>query len=267
VQGGSVVHAERTFFGVYRVTTTPQYGFVSLIHGTTLHGRQIQNAPIPEPLTYFHRKSPIGDVFAARGEGARSVGIVGLGIGTLAAYAQPSSHWVFYEIDPAVERIARDTQFFRFLEVCGNRCRVVLGDARLSLAHTNDRYDVLVLDAFSSDAIPVHLLTTEALRVYEQRLTADGILAMHISNRHIKLRPVLGRLARDRGWIAFARFDAREDNTSGVTASDWVVLARNAEDAGAIARDPRWTRITSADGPAWSDDFSNVWTTLRWREW
>jgi spermidine synthase len=266
VQGGVVLHGERTFFGVYRVFTTPDLGFVSLAHGTTLHGRQVVNESNPEPLSYYHRKSPVGDVFAARGERAKSVGIIGLGVGTLAAYAQPDSRWTFYEIDPAVEQIARDSRFFRYLDACGRRCTVALGDARLTLARTAPQHDVLVLDAFSSDAVPVHLLTTEAMEVYEKSLAATGILAFHISNQHIQLRPAVARLARDRGWTAFGRLDRIADVKRGYQPSEWVVMTRHPEDLDILSVNPGWTRIIPGDEPAWSDDFSNVWTALRWRE-
>ena len=121
----------------------------------------------PEPLTYYHRQSPIGQLFATLGPSARSVGVIGLGAGTLAAYVQPGASWSFYEIDAAVERIARDARYFHYLERCGSQCSIILGDARLTLAQREGSHHVLVLDAFISDAIPMHLLTTEALQTYE----------------------------------------------------------------------------------------------------
>ena len=124
------------------------------------------------------------------------MGVVGLGVGSLAAYAAAGDQWTFYEIDPVVERIARDGRYFRFLEQCGRACRVIIGDARLSLERSPATHDIIILDAFSSDAIPLHLLTLEAVRVYLSRLRADGFLAFHISNRHVNLRPALARIAR-----------------------------------------------------------------------
>jgi spermidine synthase len=197
------------------------------------------------------------------GADAKSVGVIGLGTGTLAAYAQPGSRWTFYEIDGAVERIARDTRYFHYLERCGQQCTVVLGDARLTLADRPVSHDVLVLDAFSSDAIPIHLLTTEALRTYETRLSENGVLAFHISNRHIKLAPVIARLARDRGLTAFTRFDTAVDSKNGFEASEWVVMARRPERLQRIAADTRWTSLIADARPAWTDDFSNIWTELR----
>ncbi|HLG57337.1 MAG TPA: fused MFS/spermidine synthase [Vicinamibacterales bacterium] len=261
--GGRILLADRTFFGVYRVRTDPGGRFVSFVHGTTTHGRQVIGATSPEPLTYYHHTSPVGQVFATRGDRAQSVGVVGLGAGTLAAYANPGATWTFYEIDGAVERIARDTRYFRYLDRCGAQCTVVLGDARLSLARSQTVHDILVLDAFSSDAIPIHLLTTEALGVYESHLAPDGLLVVHISNRHFRLPPVLARLAQARGLTAMVRSDPYVDAEHGYEASDWVVMTRRPEELSQLARDTRWTRLTADSRPAWSDDFSNVWTELR----
>jgi spermidine synthase len=233
------------------------------MHGTTIHGRQVIGDTNPEPQTYFHRQSPIGQLFETIGGEAKSVGVIGLGAGTLAAYAQPASRWTFYEIDEAVERIARDTRYFHYLERCGERCSVVLGDARLTLAASHASHDVLVLDAFSSDAIPVHLLTTEALRAYESRLTADGVLAFHISNRHINLAPAIARLARERRLTALRRFDKHVDAKHGFEASEWVVLAHRPERLQRLAADKRWMPLVADARPAWTDDFSNIWTELR----
>jgi hypothetical protein len=175
-------------------------------------------------------------------------------------------HLIFYEIDPAVERMARDRRFFRYLDACGSRCRVVLGDARITLTRALPQHDVLVLDAFSSDAIPVHLLTAEAMDVYERSLAPTGVLAFHISNQHIGLRPVVARLARDRGWTAYGRLDQTSDVARGYQPSEWVVMTRRPEDLDILPTNPGWTRIVAGTEPAWSDDFSNVWTALRWRE-
>jgi hypothetical protein len=265
IGGLRTLYADRTFFGVYRVRTDPARNFVSLVHGTTTHGRQVIGEANPEPLTYFHRLSPIGQAFKQLGGEARSVGVIGLGAGTLAAYAQPGSRWTFYEIDGAVERIARDSQYFHYLERCGAACSVVLGDARLTLARSPETHDFLVLDAFSSDAIPIHLLTREALHTYEARLSADGVLAFHISNRHINLAPVVARLARDRGLSALMRNDMYSDSQNGFEASTWVVMARSPERLAKIARDTtRWRPLVADARPAWTDDFSNIWTELRW---
>jgi hypothetical protein len=239
-----------------------------------VHGRQAIAAATVEPLTYYHRGSPIADVLRSMNRSPRSVGVVGLGVGSLAAYAQPGDQWRFFEIDPAVERIARDPQLFSFLSSC-SVCTVIVGDARSSLASSTATYDLLVLDAFSSDAIPVHLLTTEALALYASRLAPEGLMAFHISNRHVELRPVLARLARDLHWSVAARFDrisdpaspeptAKAGDTQGPSSSDWAVMARDTKDLAAVLNDRGWSTLTADDGRAWSDDFSNLWTHLRW---
>ena len=174
---------------------------------------------------------------------------------------QPFSAMADEPVD--VERIARDPRYFHYLERCGDRCAVVLGDARLMLAASHAAHDVLVLDAFSSDAMPVHLLTTDALRTYEARLTADGVLAFHISNRHIELAPTIARLAREQGLAALIRVDKGSDFRRGFEGSEWVVMARRPERLQRLAADAGWTPLVADARPAWTDDFSNIWTELR----
>jgi hypothetical protein len=262
---GRVLHADRTFYGVYRVSEDREARFVTLYHGTTVHGRQQAGDGSPEPLTYYYPGSPIADVLRGFDRAGRSIGVVGLGVGSLAAYARPGDRWTFYELDPAVERIARDARFFQFLQGCP-ACAIEIGDARVSLTASRAVHDLLVMDAFSSDAVPVHLLTKEAIAIYGARLAVDGVLAFHVSNRHVELRPVLARLARDLRWSAAARFDPAEGGAQrGYSASDWVVLGR---DSGALAKllaSSGWNSLTADDAPAWTDDFSNLWNALRWR--
>src|SRR5207253_648038 len=156
---------ERSFFGIHRVTLDPTGTQHLLVHGSTIHGRQsLLDGQDRQALTYYHRTGPIGQVFTASSPGGsrRRIAIVGLGAGSLAAYGQPGQEFTFYEIDPAVERIARDEHFFTFLRDCPARVQVVLGDARLKLQQAEDHhYDLLIIDAFTSDAIPLHLLTRE----------------------------------------------------------------------------------------------------------
>ena len=174
---GTVLHAERTFFGTYRVRLDPTGQYRSLFHGTTLHGMQsVSSARRHEPLAYHHRSGPFGDLFQNVGAATRpEVGVIGLGVGALASYQQGAQRWTFYEIDPAVERIARNADNFTYMSDCGDRCQVVIGDARLSLNATNDRtFGLFVVDAFSSDAIPVHLMTREAsISISRASLRAD----------------------------------------------------------------------------------------------
>jgi spermidine synthase len=217
-------------------------------------------------LTYYHRTGPIGQVFEAFGaRPARpDVAIVGLGAGSLACYAEPDQGWTFYEIDPAVVRIARDPRYFTYLKDSRARSQdVVVGDARLRLRDAPDGgYGLIVLDAFSSDAIPMHLLTREALRLYRAKLADGGLIAFHISNRYLDLAPVMGALARDAGLIERIRRDGEVSTLQaklGKFPSDWVVMAAREEDLGPLRGDPRWeTAMVRPDEEVWTDDFSNI---------
>jgi hypothetical protein len=267
---GRAVYADRTFFGVYRVRVDERLNYRFMFHGPTLHGMQsTEESRRAASLSYFHVDGPIGQVFAAAPSAAAAseVAVVGLGVGSLASYAGPAQRWTIYEIDPAVEDVARDPSFFTYLQDCGARCEVVIGDARVSLGRARpEQFGVLILDAFSSDAIPVHLLTREALALYLSRLAPNGIIALHISNLHLSLSPVLGRLAQDQGLVALWQ---REPPTAGSLTdgkfpSEWMVIARNRADLGALVDDPRWTPpAVDAATPLWTDDFSNILSVLR----
>jgi hypothetical protein len=258
----NVAYASRTFFGSYRVVYESERSF-TLFHGTTIHGRQ--NIGSTEPLTYYHRDSPIAQVFTTRAGTVTSVGAVGLGTGTLAAYAEPGQQWTFYEIDPEVERIARDRRYFTHLDSCGASCRVVIGDARLSLQQRTDTHDVIVIDAFSSDSIPIHLLTREAVQIYLSRLNPGGVLAIHISNNHLDLRPVVAGIMRDLRLAGRFQFQGTSDMSTGKFGSQWTALARSEAALGVLATDGRWKPLQSTNERPWTDDFSNIWSVLRWR--
>ena len=265
-----ILHAERTFFGVYRVMQDRHADFRALAHGTTLHGMQaLDPARRHEALTYFHRTGPFGQALGAlpAAGSARDIAVIGLGVGTLGTYAQPGQTWTFFEIDPAVDRIARTSAYFTFLDDCGDTCRVVFGDARLSLLKTPSKYDLIVLDAFSSDAIPVHLMTKEALSLYVSHLTPSGVLLFHISNRHLQLSPVLARLASSLDLLALEQVDLmKKPEPTGKTSSDWMIMARTRADLGPLVRDARWfVPRVGAGTPLWTDDFSNILSVLSLR--
>lgn len=269
---GATIRSERSFFGVLRVLREKDGEVHRLVHGLTLHGRQdTRPSRRGEPLTYYHREGPAGQIFAAlaaraAGPAAReaaSVGIIGLGVGTLAAYGLPGQRMTFYELDPLVEAVARDPACFTYLRDSPARIDVVLGDARLRLSRAGDAgYALLVLDAFSSDMIPVHLLTREAMRLYLRKLSADGTLLVHISNHYFDLAPVLGALAREAGLVGRLRRDP-EDAAAGKSASDWVVLARRERDLGTVAAEARWVALPRSQGAVWRDDFAPVLGALR----
>ncbi len=162
-------------------------------------------ATVSTPTGYFCREGPLGQVFAAVNATRRleHIGCIGLGTGTTACYRRPGQRLTFFEVDPIIERIARDPSLFRYLEVCGPEIEVVLGDGRQNVSGMpDDTFDFLVLDAFSSDAIPAHLLTREALAVYLRKLAPGGIMMFHISNRYVRLEPVVASLAADAGLSA-----------------------------------------------------------------
>lgn len=270
---GAELHRERTFFGVVRVTRDSR-GFHRLVHGSTMHGVQ---SPTPsrrgEPLAYYTRSGPIGRAFARidrLAERDASVGVVGLGAGALAAYAAPGQRWTFYEIDPAVARIARGGGHFTYLDDAfpdGAGLRIVIGDARLGLRDAPDaHFDLLVLDAFSSDAIPVHLLTREALALYQAKLAPGGVLAFHVSSRYLDLFAVLGALARDAGLVGvtFQDIPSPEEERAGKAPSQWAMIARRAEDLEELMADPDAAPLRARPGVnAWTDDVSDVLGILR----
>ena len=183
--------------------------------------------------------------------------------------ARSSEDWTFYEIDPAVVRVAEDPTYFNFLSESrsGNR-RMVVGDARLRLKEAPAKYyDLLVLDAFSSDAIPMHLINKEALQLYVDKLADDGIIAFHVSNRYLRLQPVLAKLAENSSPKLIVRYwdDTEADPHKGKFASQWVILTRAERDLGELGRDVRWEELGSTPNtPLWTDDFSNLVSALKW---
>ncbi len=261
----------RSFFGVYRVLRYPKHK--ALQNGTTTHGGQsIYPQFATEPLTYYHRDGPLGQSFAwlMRGNPNRRVAIVGLGTGTVACYGRPNETWTFYEIDPLIERIAFNPKYFSYLRDCPPAKRIIIGDARLSLAHAPDSsYDYMILDAFSSDAIPIHLMTREALQLYLRKLAPGGSIAFHISNRYLDLEPVVVELARDARIAGIVGSDvgiSSAETMSFKMNSKWIVLSRNANDHAPLALQPGWRVLApTSDIGLWTDDFSNVLSVFRWR--
>ena len=270
---GQILLRERTFFGVHRVTEKDGYRF--FVHGTTVHGQQsLDPQRQNEPLTYYHRgsvelkhpPSPIGQLFQSLKDDPRleRVGLIGLGTGALACYSEKNQQWTFFEIDPAVIAIARDR--FTYLGHARGEVRIVPGDGRLSLAQSTDSFGLIVVDAFSSDAIPLHLLTREALAIYRSKLRKDGILAFHISNRYVDLEPVLANLAKDAGMVCLVQRDGNKDQKAGLWASDWVLLANTAEDLKSITAAGNWQPARGNDALAvWTDDFSNLFSVFQWQ--
>lgn len=263
---GTAIHTERTFFGVYRVTMSGSDHL--LVHGSTVHGLQHREPSRTRvPSAYYHRTGPIGQLFAARGDELDQVAVLGLGVGTLAAYSEPGQHFTFYEIDSAMVDIARDPALFTFLADAGGDMEVVVADGRLGLAADDRAYDLVILDAFTSDAIPVHLLTREAVAGYAERLSPDGVIAINISNRFLDLEPAVAAVARSLDMTAVVQHDADvtdEERAEGKTPSSWMIIAPESSRLDAFGAESRWetARIDEDVGP-WSDAFSDILAVLR----
>jgi hypothetical protein len=268
---GRVLHSERSFFGVYRVGVDAEKNCRVLFHGGTAHGLQSLNPRRAcEPLAYYTHSGPVGQLFGAFQESPveNEVAVIGLGAGVMACYHQPHQRLTFYEIDPAVLHIAQNRNYFTYLSDCGAPVRVVLGDARRSLRNAPAHgYGLMVVDAFSGDSIPTHLLTREALALYMSKLAPNGIMVFDITNRYLDLHGVLAGLARDAGLACLMNDDvlvSPEETRQGKFSSWWVVMAHNAGDLGALVSDPHWRALRAAPGsPVWTDDFSNIVSILR----
>ncbi len=271
--GTDTIERVRSFFGVHAVVADSSGRAHLLAHGSTIHGAEwvLDEAgqPLtsrPVPASYFHPggvyAQAIDSVRAARSGKLERVAVVGLGMGSLACHARDGERWDFFEIDPEVVRLARDTKYFRSLSVCGPQAKVVLGDGRLTLADTEGGYDLIVLDAFSSDSVPVHLLTREALATYVAKLAPGGAIIFNISNRHMDLDAVVAMSASANDLVTFAAIDDRTkvDFKRSLGLPAFVaIVARKAEDLGAIAASARWRRVVPNPADrAWTDDYSNI---------
>jgi hypothetical protein len=278
----NVIYRERTFFGVLSVhnvvlpeqTATGRIPrrFRELWHGTTKHGAQHLDASLKcEPLNYYSRSGPIGQFFKAFDQQSDNwnIGVIGLGAGTMAAYAKPNQQWRFFEIDPEVNRIASDTKYFTYLSDChSSDVKLEAGDGRLLLKAIPDHsLNLLVLDAFSSDAIPTHLLTREALALYQQKLTTNGYLAFHITNRHLDLQQILSSLAWDMKYSLLAQQFYPVEDKPQITRADWVVMARNDTLLKPLKQNTigNWKTLPlDLHLKLWTDDFTNVFSV--WKE-
>ena len=262
----SNVVTDRTFFGVYRVYEADGRRF--FMHGVTAHGSQRLGAARPaEPETYYTRSGPAGAVLETLSPQplADEVAIVGLGTGALAAYGRPGQTITYYEIDPAVVDVAEDPRHFTFLADSRARVEVEVGDGRLRLQEAPpDRFGLMVFDAFSSAAIPVHLLTDDAVSLYRRKLRPGGVLLFHVSNRHLDLGPVLAATAARQGLAGLQRTDHALDEATGHLPSRWALLAEDPAALDPWRADTRWAPLGDRQ-VLWTDDFSNVVTVLGWR--
>jgi SAM-dependent methyltransferase len=268
---GSVMFSDRSFFGMLKVIDGPHPGFHVMLHGTTLHGQQdVRIAAACNPLAYFHRNGPVGQLFS-RSEGRfQRIAVVGLGTGALACYAGPGQRMTFFEIDPMVERVARDPRLFSYLQNTRGETTIVIGDGRKMLEGVPPgSYDLIMADAFSSDSVPVHLMTREALQLYASRLRPGGIVAIHISNRYLQLEPVVAATAAAAGLSAIVNNDAKIPNlaeNAGRYPSHWVLAASDPTALEIMRGRPGWTALNVTGGAsAWTDDYSNIVQALKLR--
>jgi hypothetical protein len=273
------VETVRSFFGVHKIVVTPHGQYHVLMHGTTIHGaeRFLNNdgTPVtgrPEPITYYHRDGGIGQAITAireRKGAPLRVAVIGVGSGTLACASEPGETWKFFEIDQTMVDTARDPKYFTYIQNCQPDLKPVIGDARLTFAKEPDGvYDLIIVDAYSSDAIPVHLATEEAMKIYQDKLAPQGAVVMHVSNRHLELASVIVGIADAndlKSWV-YSEDSGRDDEY--IFATSVVVSAREEADVGKLASSDQWAETEANENQrVWTDDYSNVlgavWRRLR----
>jgi hypothetical protein len=266
---GRVVTA-RSFFGVHKIVVTPSGQYHVLMHGTTIHGAQKflndDGSPVtgrPEPISYYHKDGGIGQAISAMREvkGAPlHVAVIGVGAGTLTCAAQPGETWKFFDIDQTMVDTAKDPKYFTYIQNCAPDVKPVIGDARLTFAKEPDGiYDLIIVDAYSSDAIPIHLATQEAMAIYKSKLAPHGAVVMHVSNRHLELESVVVGIANAnelKSWV-YDEDSGRDDEY--IFATDVVVSAREETDVGKLASSEKWEETEPTEGErVWTDDYSNI---------
>lgn len=258
---------DRSFFGVHRIADQDDirvYG-----NGTTVHGIQIladYEKPQPQPTSYYHPNGAMGQILTSHlGADATQIGIVGLGVGSLACYAKEGQTWEYYEIDALVDDVARDANLFTFLASCTPDAPTHIGDARIVLeTQTGKEFDILVIDAYSSNSIPLHLTTREAVQLYLDRVSDRGVILFHISNRYYDVWRPLSRIAADLeipAWQQTYLGDGADG--PGFTGSQVVALTQAKAAKGYFEDDPRWTPLISDGGSVWTDDFANPLSVLK----
>ena len=265
------LHIVRNFFGTSRVTTDSTGRINTLYSGNTVHGSQfVEQSRQCEPLSYHHENGPLGQIMAVYNDAPANprVAVIGLGVGAMAAYSKPDQDWTFYEINADVINLARNSQYFTYLRSCASgSLNIVEGDARLNLHAAQDgHFGLIVLDAFSSDAIPVHLVTQQALDLYLSKLAQGGILAFHISNRSLDLKPILANLAASRNLLCIGFDDLKPSSFEGKDPSQWVVMARGPEEISNLSINTQWQPLKARAGErVWTDEFSNIVRAIRWQ--
>ena len=271
-----IIKRYRNFFGVKKVFFDTEANLRYLAHGSTVHGKQcFTDALREEPLTYYHRRGPLGDIFALPmfGQDNLKVAIIGLGVGSMAAYSRTGNEFVFYELDPQVVEIAQRTGIFSYLKDFSHNCRVEVGDGRLKIMQAAPKYfDMIIIDAFSSDAVPIHLLTVEALQIYLDRLKDTGIIAVHISNRYINLQPNLQALAKvhnlHQTFINDDSFNSNEAANYERSPAEYAIFTRDQGIVNYLARvsGDTWAPINDwPDFRPWTDSHSSIFPLLNFK--
>ena len=260
MQHRSVIFADRSFYGAVRVTDDGPWR--RFVHGTTLHGVQSLDPELAHtPTGYYGPLTPIGEAFNRLNDAGRlhTVAVLGLGAGAMACHARAGQRWTFYEIDPLVVQVARDRRLFTFLSDCTPGAPVIVGDARLELTtQLRGAYDLVVADAFSSDAVPTHLITREAMELYLSRVDDDGVVLVHVSNRNLAMADVAARAGLAAGAVVIQRLYLPEHYSYANFGSEVVAMARTREALEPLLADPAWRESNPPPGRAWTDDYSNI---------
>jgi hypothetical protein len=264
------VETVRSFFGVHKILVTPHGRYHVLMHGTTIHGaqkfRNDDGTPVtgrPEPITYYHRDGGIGQAIAAvreRKGAPLRVAVIGLGAGTLTCVAEPGENWKFFEIDQSMVDTARDPRYFTYIQNCAPDLKPVIGDARLTFAREPDGvYDLIVVDAYSSDAIPIHLATEQAMAIYKDKLAPQGAVVVHVSNRHLELSSVVVGIADANDLKSWVYNQTTNRDSEYIFSTLVVVCARQEADVGKLASSEQWALTEANENQrVWTDDYSNV---------
>jgi spermidine synthase len=246
------------------------------MHGTTIHGaerfRNDDGTPVtgrPEPITYYHSDGGIGQAIAAvreRKGAPLRVAVIGLGAGTLTCVSEPGETWRFFEIDQSMVDTARDPRYFTYIQNCAPDLKPVIGDARLTFAREPDGvYDLIVVDAYSSDAIPIHLATQEAMAIYKRKLAPQGAVVMHVSNRHLELSSVVVGIADANDLMSWVYNQTTDRDSEYIFSTSVVVCARQEDDVGELASSEQWELTEANENQrVWTDDYSNVFGAV-WR--
>lgn len=268
---GNVMFRNRSIYGAL---TVKRYDFPklnTLVHGGILHGEQRVDSPEAklEPRSYYHREGPLGQLMdmLTRHRAYPRIAALGMGTGSIAAYGSAKNAITFYELDPHIVEVAQNPKYFSYIDDCRRRwcnLQIVLGDARLKMIQSEEKYDAVIVDAFSSDAIPVHLITREAVQNYLDKMEHGAMLVFHISNRYVNLEPVLLGIAKELG-LGFALRNETDDNDIGKGASTWVVLAREDGMFDELYSDERWGGLIEKEGVGlWTDDYAALIRVFTW---